>query len=128
MVRLVFKYIWEDKPLKCYLFVANALAHSTCSFDGVKIYKGSSESGNLLATLCGNTIPGPFSTFGPMLINFYSDSIINDNGFLAEYMAIREYYITKYIFHCCQSYSIIQCYLFDTCTKSNTMTINNNIL
>lgn len=28
-----------------------------------------------------------------MLINFYSDSIVNDNGFLAEYMAIRECYI-----------------------------------
>ncbi|MCJ8728547.1 hypothetical protein PDJAM_G00005700 [Pangasius djambal] len=63
-------------------------AHSACSFDGVKIYKRSSESENLLATLCGNTIPGPFSTFGPMLIKFYSDSIINDNGFLAEYTAI----------------------------------------
>ncbi|KAK3572019.1 hypothetical protein QTP86_022249 [Hemibagrus guttatus] len=61
-------------------------AHSTCSFDGVKIYKRSSESPNLLATLCGDSIPGPFSTFGPMLLNFYSDSLINDNGFLAEYM------------------------------------------
>ncbi|XP_017555843.2 cubilin [Pygocentrus nattereri] len=63
-------------------------AHSTCYYDGVKIYKGSSASENLIATLCGNTIPGPFSTFGPMLLNFYSDSIINDNGFLAEYTAI----------------------------------------
>uniref|UniRef100_A0A4W4F6Q8 Cubilin n=1 Tax=Electrophorus electricus TaxID=8005 RepID=A0A4W4F6Q8_ELEEL len=63
-------------------------AESTCMYDGVKIYGGLSSNANLLATLCGNTIPGLFSTFGPMLLNFYSDSIINDKGFLAEYMAI----------------------------------------
>lgn len=97
--------------------MATVLAQSTCSYDGVKIYKGLSESGNLLAKLCGNTIPGPFSTFGPMLINFYSDSIVNNNGFLAEYMAIREYCITKYTLHCCQSNSIFQCYLFGTWTE-----------
>ncbi|XP_066539114.1 cubilin [Hoplias malabaricus] len=63
-------------------------ADSTCYFDGLKIYKNSAANGNLIATLCGNTIPGPFTTFGPMLLNFYSDSIIHDNGFLAEYTAI----------------------------------------
>ncbi|KAG9276492.1 cubilin [Astyanax mexicanus] len=63
-------------------------AESTCVYDGVKIYSGTSVNGNPVATLCGNTIPGPFTTFGPMLLNFYSDFIINDNGFLAEYTAI----------------------------------------
>ncbi|XP_016093659.1 cubilin [Sinocyclocheilus grahami] len=63
-------------------------AHSTCVYDGVKIYSGITTSGVPLATLCGNTIPGVFTTFGPMLINFYSDSIIHDNGFLAEYRTI----------------------------------------
>uniref|UniRef100_A0A8C1I6Q0 Cubilin (intrinsic factor-cobalamin receptor) n=1 Tax=Cyprinus carpio TaxID=7962 RepID=A0A8C1I6Q0_CYPCA len=63
-------------------------AHSTCVYDGVKIYSGITTSGAPLATLCGNTIPGIFTTFGPMLINFYSDSIIHDNGFLAEYRTI----------------------------------------
>ncbi|KTF87440.1 hypothetical protein cypCar_00025640 [Cyprinus carpio] len=63
-------------------------AHSTCVYDGVKIYSGITTSGVPLATLCGNTIPGVFATFGPMLINFYSDSIIHDNGFLAEYRTI----------------------------------------
>ncbi|KAI4871253.1 hypothetical protein NFI96_019773 [Prochilodus magdalenae] len=62
-------------------------AESLCYYDGVKIYEGSS-SGRLIATVCGNTIPGPFSTFGPMLINFYSDFIVHDGGFLAEYTAI----------------------------------------
>lgn len=72
-------------------------AHSTCLYDGVKIYDGTTMSGNPMATLCGNTIPGTFSTFGPMLVNFYSDSIVQDKGFLAEYTAIRE---------CCATYSL----------------------
>ncbi|XP_076146859.1 cubilin [Alosa pseudoharengus] len=63
-------------------------SHSTCLYDGVKIFDGVSMSGNPMATLCGNTIPGKFSTFGPMLVNFYSDSIVQDKGFLAEYVAI----------------------------------------
>ncbi|CAB1340813.1 unnamed protein product [Coregonus sp. 'balchen'] len=63
-------------------------AHSTCLYDGVKVYRGTHPTGTPLATLCGSTIPGPFNTLGPMLVNFYSDSIINDNGFLAEYRAI----------------------------------------
>ena len=64
--------------------------HSTCVYDGVKVYQGRSPTGTPLAKVCGHTIPGPFSTFGPMLVNFYSDSVINDNGFMAEYRAIRE--------------------------------------
>ncbi|KAG7279658.1 hypothetical protein CRUP_025761 [Coryphaenoides rupestris] len=63
-------------------------AHSTCVYDGLKIYDGTTPTASPLATLCGSTIPGPFSTFGPMLLNFYSDSIIFDNGFLAEYRAL----------------------------------------
>ncbi|XP_021476232.2 cubilin [Oncorhynchus mykiss] len=63
-------------------------AHSTCMFDGVKVYGGTHPTGTPVATVCGSSIPGPFSTLGPMLVNFYSDSIINDNGFLAEYRAI----------------------------------------
>ncbi|XP_064190205.1 cubilin [Anguilla rostrata] len=63
-------------------------AHSTCLYDGVKVYRGASQSSPLLATLCGSTIPGHFSAFGPMLLNFYSDSSVNDNGFLAEYTVI----------------------------------------
>ncbi|XP_019897556.2 cubilin [Esox lucius] len=63
-------------------------AHSTCLFDGVKVYKGSEPTGTPLATVCGSTIPGPFNTLGPMLVNFYSDSIISESGFLAEYRTI----------------------------------------
>ncbi|XP_029110994.1 cubilin [Scleropages formosus] len=62
--------------------------HSTCQYDGLRIYNGPTISSPLLAHLCGDTIPGPYSTFGPMLLNFYSDITINDNGFLAEYRMI----------------------------------------
>ncbi|XP_070708966.1 cubilin [Pempheris klunzingeri] len=62
-------------------------AHSTCLYDGLKIYS-LATSGPAIATLCGASIPGPFSTFGPMLLHFYSDSVITDSGFMAEYRAI----------------------------------------
>ncbi|XP_066579431.1 cubilin [Amia ocellicauda] len=61
---------------------------SLCTYDGLKIYSGSSSSDPLLTTLCGSQIPGPFTTFGPMFLNFYSDTLINDSGFLAEYEVI----------------------------------------
>ncbi|XP_060950209.1 cubilin [Limanda limanda] len=62
-------------------------AHSTCQYDGLKIYS-LATSGPPIATLCGTNIPGSFSTFGPMLLHFYSDSVINYSGFMAEYRAI----------------------------------------
>ncbi|XP_034427678.1 cubilin [Hippoglossus hippoglossus] len=62
-------------------------AHSTCQYDGLKIYS-LATSGPPIATLCGTNIPGPFSTFGPMLLHFYSDSVINYRGFMAEYRTI----------------------------------------
>lgn len=66
------------------------LAHSSCIYDGVKIYNLASRN-TPLATLCGSTVPGPFLTFGPMLLHFYSDSVISDRGFMAEYRAIRKF-------------------------------------
>uniref|UniRef100_A0A3Q2TAZ9 Cubilin n=1 Tax=Fundulus heteroclitus TaxID=8078 RepID=A0A3Q2TAZ9_FUNHE len=59
-------------------------AHSTCMYDGLKIYSPVTSS-TALATLCGTNIPGPFSTLGPMLLHFYSDSVITSTGFMAEY-------------------------------------------
>ena len=69
-----------------------SLAYSTCAYDGLKIYQGLAPTPTQgpLATLCGTTIPGTFSTFGPMLLNFYSDNVISDNGFMAEYRALCE--------------------------------------
>ncbi|XP_056290732.1 cubilin [Pseudoliparis swirei] len=62
-------------------------AHSSCLYDGLKIYS-LATGGPAIATLCGSNVPGPFSSFGPMLLNFYSDSVIPDMGFMAEYRAI----------------------------------------
>ncbi|KAM9333329.1 LOW QUALITY PROTEIN: cubilin [Pholidichthys leucotaenia] len=61
--------------------------HSTCLYDGLKIYNLANDS-SPVATLCGASIPGPFSTFGPMLLHFYSDASFTDSGFMAEYRAI----------------------------------------
>lgn len=72
------------------------LAQSTCMYDGVKIYN-LATSENALATLCGTNVPGPFFTFGPMLLNFYSDSIITDSGFMAEYRAIRKLHCVHFV-------------------------------
>lgn len=59
-------------------------AHSNCQYDGLKIYN-LATGGSAFATLCGSTIPGPFSAFGSVLLNFYSDSVISSSGFMAEY-------------------------------------------
>lgn len=73
-----------SKRLACFL------AHSSCVYDGVKIYNlGSGDTA--IATLCGSSIPGPILTFGPMLLHFYSDSVVTDGGFMAEYRAIRKF-------------------------------------
>ncbi|MGH0150723.1 UNVERIFIED_CONTAM: hypothetical protein FKN15_032572 [Acipenser sinensis] len=65
--------------------------HSTCTYDGLKIYSGTTNTGSPITTLCGSQIPGPFTTAGPMLLNFYSDSVIVYKGFLAKYEVIRKY-------------------------------------
>ncbi|KAG7219563.1 hypothetical protein INR49_018990 [Caranx melampygus] len=62
-------------------------AHSTCQYDGLKIYSLTTGS-TPITTVCGSSIPGPVSTFGPMMLHFYSDSVLSDSGFMAEYRAI----------------------------------------
>lgn len=70
-------------------FFSHGAAHSNCQFDGLKIYN-LATGGSAMATLCGSTIPGPFSAFGSVLLNFYSDSEISSSGFMAEYKTYRE--------------------------------------
>lgn len=74
----------SGKRLACFL------AHSSCVYDGVKIYSLASGEA-VLAALCGSSVPGPVLTFGPMLLHFYSDSVLTDAGFMAEYRAIRKF-------------------------------------
>lgn len=60
-------------------------AHSSCGFDGLKVFNLASNAP--IATVCGSNIPGPFYTFGPMRLQFYSDSSVSDTGFMAQYTA-----------------------------------------
>uniref|UniRef100_A0A3B5AXX3 Cubilin n=1 Tax=Stegastes partitus TaxID=144197 RepID=A0A3B5AXX3_9TELE len=68
-------------------FQVESKSHSTCLYDGLKIYDVAAN-GTAIATLCGSDIPGPFATFGPMLLHFYSDFVFHDTGFMAEYRTI----------------------------------------
>ncbi|XP_019353396.2 cubilin [Alligator mississippiensis] len=65
-----------------------AFSGRTCAYDGVKIFRGTRITSYPVATVCGNEIPGPISTFGSMLLNFYTDSHIVGLGFLAKYKVI----------------------------------------
>ncbi|XP_064410135.1 cubilin [Latimeria chalumnae] len=63
-------------------------AHSSCLYDGVKIFAGAAATGNPVATLCGREIPDPVSVLGSALLNFYTDSTLVDNGYLANYRVV----------------------------------------
>lgn len=62
-------------------------AHASCQYDGLKIF--SQGSSTPIATVCGYTIPRPFSTLGPMHLQFYSDDVVNKTGFEAEYFSFE---------------------------------------
>uniref|UniRef100_A0A8C0FEB1 Cubilin n=1 Tax=Bubo bubo TaxID=30461 RepID=A0A8C0FEB1_BUBBB len=67
---------------------APALLSRICLYDGVSIFSGTRVTPHPLITLCGNELPAPVSVFGPMLLNFYTDSHIVGFGFQARYRAI----------------------------------------
>ncbi|NWR90257.1 CUBN protein, partial [Furnarius figulus] len=67
---------------------APALLSRTCLYDGLSIFSGVSVAVHPLITLCGNELPAPVSVFGPMLLNFYTDSHIVGFGFQARYRTI----------------------------------------
>lgn len=69
---------------------AQALSTGICAYDGVKIFRGTRETPYPVSTMCGTEIPRPVSTFGSMLLNFYTNSHIVGLGFLATYRIIRE--------------------------------------
>ncbi|XP_077301904.1 cubilin-like [Arctopsyche grandis] len=59
---------------------------STCRFDYVAIYDGSSERDNLIGRYCGNNLPTPFtSSSNNVLIVFKSDSSFATKGFRIRY-------------------------------------------
>uniref|UniRef100_A0A8C0J8V6 Cubilin n=1 Tax=Chelonoidis abingdonii TaxID=106734 RepID=A0A8C0J8V6_CHEAB len=60
----------------------------TCAYDGMKIFRGTRITPYPVTTMCGTEIPRPVSSFGPMLLNFYTNSHIVGLGFLATYRII----------------------------------------
>lgn len=71
-----------------YIHVAPALLSRICLYDGVSIFRGTRVTPQPVVTLCGSEVPEPISVFGPMLLNFYTDSHIAGFGFQARYRTI----------------------------------------
>ncbi|XP_038652379.1 cubilin [Scyliorhinus canicula] len=59
--------------------------YSPCSHDSLKIYSGTTASGNLVATLCGSENPRPISSYGPVLLAFKTDNTKTKTGFMVNY-------------------------------------------
>ncbi|XP_078391727.1 cubilin [Cetorhinus maximus] len=58
---------------------------SPCKCDSLKIYSGTTASGNPVATLCGSAIPNPISSYGPVLLAFKTDIVKTKPGFVINY-------------------------------------------
>jgi len=62
-------------------------SHSTCSYDALKIYDGTSSSATLIDTYCGTSSPGVVTATnidGALTFVFTSDGSVTKNGWLAE--------------------------------------------
>eukprot|EP00057_Strongylocentrotus_purpuratus_P019856 XP_011674330.1 PREDICTED: tolloid-like protein 1 [Strongylocentrotus purpuratus] len=63
--------------------------HTTCYWDSLTVYDGTSTSDPVLAVLCGNTIPDSLTSSGrSMFLVFKTDSSVTKNGFSASYQAV----------------------------------------
>merc|ERR1711907_778919 len=59
------------------------------NYDFVKVYDGTSASGNMLGSLTGQTIPAPItSPSGKMFIRFTTDGSVSAAGFAATYAVV----------------------------------------
>uniref|UniRef100_A0A8B9TKW5 Cubilin n=1 Tax=Anas platyrhynchos TaxID=8839 RepID=A0A8B9TKW5_ANAPL len=86
-------YIIDQGPqslviLEFETFHLEALLSRICLYDGVSIFRGTRVTTHPVITLCGNELPDTVSVFGPMLLNFYTDSHITGFGFQARYRTI----------------------------------------
>uniref|UniRef100_A0A8B9UD24 Cubilin n=1 Tax=Anas zonorhyncha TaxID=75864 RepID=A0A8B9UD24_9AVES len=86
-------YIIDQGPqslviLEFETFHLEALLSRICLYDGVSIFRGTRVTAHPVITLCGNELPDTVSVFGPMLLNFYTDSHITGFGFQARYRTI----------------------------------------
>ncbi|KAL7976600.1 hypothetical protein Chor_008549 [Crotalus horridus] len=64
-------------------------AHSSCYFDYLAVYDGSSSNSNMLGKFCGNQIPPTLrSTSNNMYIKLRTDGSLNSRGFLAHFKQV----------------------------------------
>ncbi|XP_071787824.1 cubilin-like isoform X2 [Asterias amurensis] len=54
---------------------------SDCSYDGLRIWAGTDDTGTRISSICGDQLPESILVMGPVFMRFYSDSSINDVGF-----------------------------------------------
>ncbi len=62
-------------------------AHSTCNYDALSIYDGTSSSAALIGTYCGSTSPGLITATnndGALTFEFTSDGSVTHEGWIAE--------------------------------------------
>ena len=58
---------------------------TSCNYDWLKVFDGTSITGEILGTYCGNSIPGPFvSITGSLTFQFSSDYSENFTGWVAD--------------------------------------------
>ncbi|KAE8596094.1 hypothetical protein XENTR_v10015965 [Xenopus tropicalis] len=68
-------------------FFLEAQSRSTCRYDYVKVFDGSTTDSNLQGTYCGSSRPAPFlSTSNVLTVLFVSDSSVERQGFNASYV------------------------------------------
>ncbi|KAI8479096.1 hypothetical protein Bbelb_431610 [Branchiostoma belcheri] len=66
--------------------------HSTCAYDYLAVYDGTTSSGTQLGKFCGNTIPSAVVASGrTMHLVFISDFGIRRAGFSAKYTGLRNF-------------------------------------
>ncbi len=86
---------------------------ASCGYDVLKIYDGTSASGNLIGTICNNSNYSPVvsSSTGSLYLHFYTDPLVDQGGF-------------KVSWNCNNSSSLIQS--DDNCSGEKTDTGGEN--
>ncbi len=68
------------------IYVHVVTGSTTCQYDYLQGFEGNDTTGNTVSgRTCGNTIPQPMSSLGMMHIQFVTDNIITDKGWIAKY-------------------------------------------
>uniref|UniRef100_H2YKV4 CUB domain-containing protein n=1 Tax=Ciona savignyi TaxID=51511 RepID=H2YKV4_CIOSA len=74
-----------------YFHLENGSNFDVCNYDRIEIRDGSSDLDPLVMSVCGNSIPAPFtSSTNTLLVRFISDFSIEDIGFSANFTAVNQ--------------------------------------